>query len=186
MLDNFGFGDFVFRSGDDVEVGRATDMKTLEEHLRQVPDDSIVYHASRNHFSNWLKARTEFGLAHKLRQHKVTDFASVADLRNELLTALREYQESRQRGVITEFSRGTFDPVYGFARIGSGSLGGKARGLGFINSIINMYHIRDYFPGVEISVPGAAVIATDVFDRFLADNNLEGFALQRAGRQGTG
>ncbi|HSQ75701.1 MAG TPA: PEP/pyruvate-binding domain-containing protein, partial [Bacteroidota bacterium] len=177
MLDNFGFGDFVFRTGDGQEVGRATDLKTLEDHLRKVPDDSIVFHASRNHFSNWLKARTEFGLAHKLRPHKVSDFASVADLRNELLTALREYQESRQRGVITEFSRGSFDPVSGFARIGSGSLGGKARGLGFINTVINRYHIRDYFPGVEISVPGAAVIATDVFDRFLADNNLEAFAM---------
>ncbi len=177
MLDNFGFGDFIFRAGDGQEVGRATDLKTLEDHLRKVPDDSIVFHASRNHFSNWLKARTEFGLAHKLRPHKVSDFASVADLRNELLTALREYQESRQRGVITEFSRESFDPVSGFARIGSGSLGGKARGLGFINTVINRYHIRDYFPGVEISVPGAAVIATDVFDRFLADNNLEAFAM---------
>jgi len=177
MLDNFGFGDFIFRTGDGQEVGRATDLKTLEDHLRKVPDDSIVFHASRNHFSNWLKARTEFGLAHKLRPHKVSDFASVADLRNELITALREYQESRQRGVITEFSRESFDPVSGFARIGSGSLGGKARGLGFINTVINRYHIRDYFPGVEISVPGAAVIATDVFDRFLADNNLEVFAM---------
>jgi CheY-like chemotaxis protein len=177
MLDNFGFGDFIFRTADGQEVGRATDLKTLEAHLRQVPDDSIVYHASRNHFSNWLKARTEFGLAHKLRPHKVSDFASVTELRNELISALRGYLESRKQGVITEFSRETFDPYGGFARIGSGSLGGKARGLGFINTIINRYHIRDYFPGVEISVPGAAVIATDVFDRFLADNNLEGFAL---------
>ena len=178
MLDNFGFGDFVFRSSDGTEAGRATDMKSLEEHLRKVPDDSIVFHASRNHFSNWLKARTEFGLAHKLRPHKVTDFASVDDLRNELLTALHEYQGSRQRGVITEFSREGFDPASGFARIGSGSLGGKARGLGFINTVINRYHIRDYFPGVEIAVPAAAVVATDVFDRFLADNNLEALALQ--------
>ncbi len=177
MLDNFGFGDFVFRSSDGMEAGRATDLKSLEELLHVVPDESIVFHASRNHFSNWLKARTEFGLAHKLRPHKVSDFPSVADLRNELLTALREYQENRQRGVITEFNRESFDPVSGFSRIGGGSLGGKARGLGFINSVINRYHIRDYFPGVEIAVPGAAVIATDVFDRFLSENNLEGYAL---------
>ncbi len=177
MLDNFGFGDFVFRTANGAEVCKATNMKTLEEGLRSAPDESILFHASRNHFSNWLKARTEFGLAHKLRPHKVTDFSSVDELRNELLTALREYQESRRHGVITEFNRETFDPLNGFARIGGGSLGGKARGLGFINTVINRYHIRDYFPGVEIGVPGAAVIATDVFDRFLSDNNLEAFAL---------
>lgn len=177
MLDNFGFGDFVFRGAANEEVGRATNLKTLEEQLRRVPDDTIVFHASRNHFSNWLKARTEFGLAHELRPHKVSDFASVTDLRNELISALREYQEGRQRGVITEFSRETFDTANGFARLGGGSLGGKARGLGFINTVINRYHIRDYFPGVDIAVPAAIVIATDVFDRFLADNNLELFAL---------
>jgi CheY-like chemotaxis protein len=177
MLDNFGFGDFVFRTPDGIEVGRATDLKSLEAQLRVVPDDTITFHASHNHFSNWLKARTEFGLAHKLRPHKVTDFASVHDLRMELITALQEYQEIQQRGVITEFSRESFDARSGFARIGGGSLGGKARGLGFINQVINRYNIRDYFVGVEIAVPSAVVIATDVFDRFLADNNLENFAL---------
>ncbi len=177
MLDNFGFGDFIFRGAGGEEVGRATDLKTLGQQLERVPDDTIVFHASQNHFSNWLKARTEFGLAHKLRPHKVSDFASTADLRNELITSIHEYQESRQRGVITEFSRETFDPITGFGRLGSGSLGGKARGLGFINTMVNRYRIRDYFPGVEIAVPAAIVIATDVFDRFLADNNLEAFAL---------
>jgi CheY-like chemotaxis protein len=177
MLDNFGFGDFVFRSDDGREVGRATDLRTLETQLRTVPEQSIMFHAERNHFSNWLKARTEFGLAHQLRPHKVSDFASVSDLRNELITSIIRYQEIRQRGLITEFSKETFDPVDGFARIGSGSLGGKARGLGFINTMINRGHIRDYFPGVELYVPAAVIVATDVFDRFLADNGLELFAI---------
>lgn len=177
MLDNFGFGDFVFRTAYGTEVGRATDLKSLEEQLHVVPDETILFHASRNHFSNWLKARTEFGLAHHLRPHKVSDFATVSDLRQELIRALRAYQESRQRGVITEFNRETFDPQNGFARIGGGSLGGKARGLGFINTLINRYAIRNHFPDVELTVPAAVVVATDVFDRFLADNNLEAFAL---------
>jgi len=177
MLDNFGFGDFVFRTTYGTEVGRATDLKSLEEQLHVVPDETIVFHASRNHFSNWLKARTEFGLAHHLRPHKVSDFATVSDLRQELIRALRAYQETRQRGVITEFDRGTFNTQSGFARIGGGSLGGKARGLGFINTLINRYAVRNHFPDVEITVPSAVVIATDVFDRFLADNNLEAFAL---------
>jgi CheY-like chemotaxis protein len=177
MLDNFGFGDFTFRTADGREVGRATDLRTLEEQLRTVPDESIIFHAERNHFSNWLKARTEFGLAHKLRPHKVSDFPSVSDLRHELITSIIQYQEIRQRGIITEFSRESFDPIDGFARIGGGSLGGKARGLGFINTMINRDHIRDHFPGVELYVPAAVVVATDVFDRFLADNGMESFAL---------
>jgi CheY-like chemotaxis protein len=177
MLDNFGFGDFVFRTTYGTEVGRATDLKSLEEQLHIVPDESILFHASRNHFSNWLKARTEFGLAHHLRPHRVSDFATVNDLRQELLRSLRSYQEIRQRGVITEFNRETFDPRDGFARIGGGSLGGKARGLGFINTLINRYNVQNHFPDVEITVTAAVVVATDVFDRFLADNNLEAFAL---------
>ncbi len=176
MLNHFGFGDFVFKVNDGTEVGRASNLRMLEEQLRVVPDESIVYHARRNHFSNWLKARTEFWLAQQLRPQKVDDFESVQGLRELLISSLQKYREIRQRGVITEFSKDTFDPQNSFARVGSGSLGGKARGLGFINTLINNYNIRDQFPGVEIHVPSAVVIATDVFDRFLEDNNLEGFA----------
>jgi CheY-like chemotaxis protein len=180
MMSHFGFGDFVFRMNDGREVGRAQDLRTLEEQLTQVPDESILYHARRNHFSNWLKARTEFWLAQQLRPHRVEDFASVEELRDQLIRSLGEYRESRQRGVITEFFRETFDPRNSFARIGGGSLGGKARGLGFINTLINNYNVRDKFPGVEIHVPSAVVVATDAFDKFLADNQLESFALQVA------
>ncbi len=176
MMHNFGFGDFVFRLPSGQEVGRAGNLKSLEEQLHTVPDESIEHHARRNHFSNWLKARTEFWLAHRLRPRKVDDFASVTDLRNELIRSLRLYQEFRQRGLITDFSRESFDPKNSFARVGSGSLGGKARGLGFINMLINSYSVHDRFPGVEISVPSAVVIATDVFDRFMDENDLDGFA----------
>jgi CheY-like chemotaxis protein len=177
MMAHFGFGDFIFRTPDGKEVGRANNLKTLEEQLHHVPDESILFHAERNHFSNWLKARTEFWLAHMLRPHKVSDFPSVVELRNELIRALHQYQEIRQRGVITEFSRETFDPANSFARIGSGSLGGKGRGLGFINTLISNYNLRDKYPDVEIAVPSAIVVATDVFDRFLSENHIESFAL---------
>ncbi len=180
MMTRFGFGDFIFRMNDGTEVARAHDLRTLEEGIRQVPDESLLFHARRNHFSNWLKARTEFWLAQQLRPHKVEDFTSVSALRDSLIYSLRAYRESRQRGVITEFSKETFDPRNSFARVGSGSLGGKARGLGFINTLINNYSISNRFPGVEIHVPSALVVATDVFDRFLADNRLESFALQVA------
>ncbi len=177
MLNNFGFGDFIFRTRNGREVGRAFNLKSLEEQLHIVPDESILYHAERNHYSNWLKARTEFGLAHRLRPRKISDFSTVAALRAELISSLRFYREVQQRGVITEFSKETFDPKNSFARIGLGSLGGKARGLGFMNTLITNYHVDDKFENVEVSVPSAVVIATDVFDRFLERNNLELFAL---------
>ena len=181
ILYNLGFGDFVFRTPDGREVGRATNLKELERQIAVVPDESILYHAGNNHFSNWLKARTEFSLAHNLRPRKVSEFHSVEDLRDVLISSLRRYQELQQRGVISEFSKSTFDPANSFARIGSGSLGGKARGLGFTNQLISAYDLREKFPGVEIFVPSAVVLATDVFDRFLQDNGLEAFAYNPPG-----
>ncbi|MCU0452353.1 MAG: histidine kinase [Bacteroidetes bacterium] len=177
VLNNFGFGDFQFRMADGTEVGRAVDLTTLEEGLMSVPEESIVFHANRNHFSKWLKARTEFGLAYRLRPQKVDDYPTPEALRQSLIGDLRRYREMRQRGVILEFSAESFDPKNTLARMGGGSLGGKARGLGFVNSLINNYGLRHRFPGVVISVPSAVIIATDVFDEFLEKNHLEAFAL---------
>ncbi|MEX0735844.1 MAG: PEP/pyruvate-binding domain-containing protein [Bacteroidota bacterium] len=178
MIQYFSFGDFVFRTLEGGEVGRAWDLQSLEEQLRFVPEESIRYHAERNHFSNWLKARTEFWLAHKLRPRKVSDYPSVQGLREDLISSLREYRRLRQRGIITDFKKETFMPSSSFARIGGGSLGGKARGLGFVNILISNYDVRDRFEGVQISVPPGIVLGTDVFDQFLDENNLRSFALQ--------
>jgi CheY-like chemotaxis protein len=173
MLNNFGFGDFVFQTKDGKEVGRASNLKELEIELKRIPDESLLYHSERNHFSKWLKARTEFWLAHKLRPHKVSDFDSIDGLRNKLITSLIEYKHYRQKGLITDFNKDSFDPKNSFARIGSGSLGGKARGLGFINQLIINYDISGIFEGVEISVPSAVVIGTEVFERFIKENHFE-------------
>lgn len=173
----FSFGDFVFRTPEGIEVGRATDLKSLEEQIRVVPDASILYHGAKNHFSNWLKARTEFWLAHELRPRKVSDYKSPGDLRKDLIYALNGYMHLRQRGIIADFVKESFDPELSFARIGGGSLGGKARGLGFVNTLINNYNVRERFEDVQIHVPPAVVIGTDVFDQFLDENNLRKFAL---------
>ncbi len=178
MIQYFSFGDFIFRTPEGVEVGRASDLQSLEEQLQFVPEASIRYHAERNHFSNWLKARTEFWLAHKLRPRKVSDYPSVQALREDLISSLREYRRLRQRGIITDFKKESFLPNSSFARIGGGSLGGKARGLGFVNILINNYDVRDRFEGVQIYVPPGVVLGTDVFDQFLDDNNLRRFALE--------
>ncbi len=179
LTEQFGFGDFVFRLPDLSEVGRAKDMNELEERLRTVPAESIVFHSQSNHFSHWLMARTEFALAAKLRPRKVSDFASPEHLRRDLIESIHEYRREQSEVLIGDFRADTFKPSESnFLRIGSGSLGGKARGLAFVRHLLRKSRLTRRFPGVRISVPPAVVLATDVFDQFLAENNLLDFALQ--------
>lgn len=177
-IEQFGFGDFVFKNKRGYEVARANDLSSLEEQLKIVPEESIRYHAEHNHFSNWLKARTEFWLAHKLRPRRVSEYATIADLRNDLVQSLQEYRKSQQRGIITDFNKEAFDTSSGFARIGGGSSGGKARGLSFVNTIIYNYKLENRFADVNIKVPPGIVIGSDVFDVFIDDNNLRSFAIE--------
>ena len=177
MTEHLNFGDFVFRMPDGSEVERAHDLFTLEQKIHVIPDECMKYHAERNHFSNWLKARTEFWLAHQLRPRKVSHFASMKEMREDLIACLRDYRKLRQRGIITEFSKESFDPFSSISRIGGGSLGGKARGLSFVNILINNYNVQNQFEGVRIYIPPAVVIGTDIFDHFLDDNGLRDFAL---------
>lgn len=172
MLANFGFGSFVFRMPDGAEIGRAANLKAMLQMLRTVPVESVRHHASNDHFSNWLRARTEFGLASLLRPRKVTEFSEDEELRDYLVQAIARFRRERQRGVVADFSRGNFDASSGFVRIGGGSLGGKGRGLAFMNSILHRYRVTDRFPGVEIAVPPTAVVGTDVFDGFMNRENL--------------
>ncbi len=180
MVDRFGFGTFVFRTPDGAKVDRARDLKELEAKLRTVPVESVAFHASRNHFSIWLKARTEFDLAHRLRPRKVTDFATVEDLRHHLANTIHEYRLSAKRTLVADFSRSAFDPVTSFYRLGGGSLGGKARGLAFVNQLLDEYRLRSQFPGVTVRVPRSIVLATDVFDRFVNQDGLLDFAIDSA------
>ncbi|MCE1165776.1 MAG: histidine kinase [Bacteroidetes bacterium] len=178
MVNNFGFGDFVFKTPDGREIDRAENLVDFEEKLNEVPAASIMYHGERNHFSNWLKARTEFWLADRLRPQKVSEFESTEKIRLHLLNALKTYRKIIQKGVVEDFNRETFDPAYSFARVGGGSLGGKARGLSFLNFLINSYGIGDKFENITIDVPPGIVIGTDVFDQFMEYNNLEKFVYE--------
>ena len=178
LTEQFGFGDFVFRLPDASEVARAKDMNQLEERLGTVPAESIVFHSQSNHFSHWLMARTEFALAAKLRPRKVSDFASPEHLRRDLIESIHEYRREQSEVLIGDFRADTFkSSASSFLRIGSGSLGGKARGLAFVRHLLRKSRLTRRFPGVHISVPPAVVLATDVFDQFLAENNLLEFAL---------
>jgi hypothetical protein len=178
LTEQAGFGDFVFRLPDNTEVARASDLNELEERLAEVPVDSIAYHSERNHFSRWLRARTEFALAQKLRPRKVSDFPTVEHLRRDLIESIAEYRSEQSQVLIGDFNSATFKSTDSyFLRLGGGSLGGKARGLAFIRHLLHNNRIARRFPDVRIAVPPSLVLATDIFDRFLAENNLLDFAM---------
>ena len=177
MIEHFGFGDFVFRMPDGRSVGSASDLNSLERMLLSVPGESLSYHSDRNHFSKWLKARTEFVLAHRIRPQLASDFATEDDLRWSLVRAIREYRDERNQLVVADFDRKLFDARARFYRIGGGSLGGKARGLVFVNMLLSEHNLGSHFKNVKIEVPPSVVVGTDVFDQFLEINNLRDFAI---------
>ncbi len=179
LVEHVGFGDFVFRRPDGSEVARAADLNALETLLHTVPDESIGYHAERNHFSHWLMARTEFALARKLRPRRVSDFSGPQHLRNDLIGSIIEYRREQNQVLIGDFNAAAFQPEESFfLRIGGGSLGGKARGLAFIRHFLHQRRMTQKFAGVRISVPPTLVLATDIFDSFLVENTLHDFAIQ--------
>jgi len=177
MLDYFGFGDFVFRMPDGREIARASDLKSLIRLLRTVPVESISNHAENDHFSNWLRARTEFGLAAKIRPRKVSEFRNQEDLREYLVYTISQFRTESKQGVVADFSRRHFDTTSAFVRIGGGSLGGKGRGLAFMNSILYRYGMNNRFSGTQIHVPPTAVVGTNVFDEFMSQGGLREAAL---------
>ena len=173
------FGEFVFRVPRGEEVGRASDMTQLEAQLQRVPAESIAFHSERNHFSRWLTARTEFALAQKLRPRKVSDFGTLEDLRQDLINSIQEYRREQTEVSIGDFDRATFKVGEAFfLRIGSGSLGGKARGLAFMRHLLYKQRFSKRFSGVKVSVPPAVVVSTEYFDRYLSENNLLEFAIR--------
>jgi len=179
IINNFGFGDFVFRDPDTMaEVGRATDLSQLQQLIMTVPDRSLVYHTSRNDISKWLNARAIFSIAQLFKPMTLKDFKTTDDARNFLFYAISAYRLSKGRSIIAKFDRNTFDEYKFFSRIGEGSIGGKARGLAFINQVIKDYNLFHKFDDVLISIPRTVVISTDLFDEFMESNNLYGIALQ--------
>lgn len=178
IMSHFGFGDFIFINPDTGEhLERAKNFRTIEKCLARVSEKTLLYHAHRNHFSNWLMARTEFDLADQLRPRKVTEFKDSEELRAYLISTFRNFRHEKQRGQITDFSRARFDSQSEFVRIGGGSLGGKGRGLAYINALLSQYKLNSYFENVTILVPSSVILGTDVFDSFIRKNNLLEFAL---------
>ncbi len=171
IQENFGFGDFVFRLPDGTEAGRARDLREMVAILPRIPNESIEYHAARNHFSRWLKARTEFELASLLQAKHVSEFGSMGDLKLYLIDTLTRYLHTIKKHIITDFQAERYDRFVAFAKIGSASLGGKGRGLAFVHKLLAETPLDT--PRLEVAVPRTVVLASDLFEEFMAHNGLE-------------
>ena len=170
MREEFGFGDFVFRDAVGVECGRAASLSQLERIINDIPDKVLVSNTSRNMFSKWLYARGLFNLAETFRAEHHTD---ASEFRSFLLDNIRRYHRSIGQGIITEFHKDSYEDYFWFSRVGDGSLGGKARGLAFLNHLIQKYSLTDKYEGLRISIPRTIVLTTDWFDKFILGNGLQ-------------
>ncbi|OGR69882.1 MAG: hypothetical protein A2089_02950 [Elusimicrobia bacterium GWD2_63_28] len=169
----FGFGDFVFSDTHGMEMARAADLHTMLKLLKVVPIESIIYHASRNHFSKWLFARTEFEMAYHILPKKISEFGNPEQLRKYLIETLHQFIYKTQLGTVLKFDRRMFDDSAPFSKIGAGSIGGKARGLAFVDFLLSKTDLEHRWPDVTVTVPNTVVIASDVFDFFMEQNGLD-------------
>lgn len=181
MEEHMGFGDFIFRDPKThQEIMRIHTLKELQDNIFKIPRDSMLYHISRNHMSRWLCARAIFPVSNFLKHvtwHKLQD---VDAHRQIIFDAIVQYRHMKNLGVVAVFDRGKFDRYAHFARIGDGSLGGKGRGLAFLDNIIKTHPDFNRFSGATVQIPKTVVLCTDVFDQFMEQNNLYDIALSDA------
>ncbi|MHA1461802.1 MAG: PEP/pyruvate-binding domain-containing protein [Candidatus Heimdallarchaeota archaeon] len=176
LLECVGFGDFIFKLPNGREVGKAKDVIDFHKKLAKVPIDSLIYHGTNDHFSNWLRARGEFEIAQVLKPRKVSEF-SKGELREFLLITINEIVLEKTRGIINDFSRNNYHPETLFLRLRPGSLGGKGRGIAFLMFLLNTFVAPKEFENVSIEIPQTIVIGTDEFEKFMSNNDLYDFAL---------
>ena len=173
IKEEFAFGDFVFRDADRMEYGRAANLKELEKMMREVPDDILLANTSKNMFSKWFLARGLFTLGVRFKTVTESNFSTVDDLRDYVSQQIHDFHALTGRGVIAHFDADNYGRHIWFSRVGDGSLGGKARGLAFLNSMVYKHGLARKYENVKISIPRTVVIATDYFDRFILENDLQ-------------
>ena len=172
IVSNFGFGDFVFRDSRGNEITRANDLPELRKSLLKIHEKSLEFHASKNHFSNWLAVRGEFSLASDIRPVKISDFDTLEELRTYIIERIDIRIQAHLDGRIVQYSAASKYESLNFVRLASGSLGGKARGLAFMNNMLADNTFKKSYPNIQIRIPKVAVIGTDEFDSFMNDNKL--------------
>ena len=181
IMNNFGFGDFIIRNPKDLSpIMTIRNLKDMQEHIFEIPDESLFYHASHNDVSRWLYSRALFPIADVIKRHRTSGVSEIPEVKQLFFDLIVKYRKMKNRGVVAIFKKDRFDHYSNFARIGQGSLGGKGRGLAFIDSIIKKNPVCDNFHGLTISIPRTVVLCTDVFDEFMSTNGLYPLALSNA------
>ncbi len=181
LEEHMGFGDFIFRNPKThEEIMRVRSLKELQDNIFKIPSDSMLYHISRNHISRWLCARAIFPVSNFLKHVTWHQLQDVEAHRQIIFDAIVQYRHMKNIGVVAVFDRDKFDRYAHFARIGEGSLGGKGRGLAFLDNVIKLHPEFDNFDGVKVQIPKTVVLCTDVFDQFMEQNNLYDIALSDA------
>ncbi len=177
LVHGLGFGDFVFRLPNGAEVARARDIEEMSRILPWVSAESLRFHAGSNHISTWLMARCEFEIARQVHARRLEDHHDSPDeIRQYLIKIFDNRRRDSRSGVITDFSRDKFNNYSTFTRLGSGSIGGKARGIAFLDAILHRGKLTKRFKGLPIKIPQTVVIGAGIFDDFLEENNLRTFA----------
>ncbi len=181
ITSNFGFGDFVIRNPESgEEIFRIKSLKDLQKNIFDIPAEALYWHASFNDISRWLYSRAMFPIAEVIKNHRFRDLKDAPQVRQLFFDLIVKYRRMKNRGVVAVFHKDRFDHYSNFARIGQGSLGGKGRGLAFIDSIIKKNSVCDNFDGISITIPRTVVLCTDIFDEFMETNKLYPVALSDA------
>ena len=181
LEEHLGFGDFIFRDPKTkAEIIRIHSLKELQDNIFKIPDDSMLYHISRNHMSRWLSARAIFPVSMFLKTVTWERLKDITAHREIIFDAIVQYRHMKNIGVVAVFDRMKFDAYSHFARIGEGSLGGKGRGLAFLDNIIKTHPEFNSLEGATVQIPRTVVLCTDVFDQFMVQNNLYQIALSDA------
>ena len=177
----FGFGDFIFRDPQThQEVMRAHNLKEMQSAILSVPAESLLYHITRNHVSRWLRSRAMFPAAEFVKQLSWEELQDIDAHRRAIFEAIVDYRRMKNQGVVAVFRRDRFDRYSNFARIGEGSLGGKGRGLAFIDNIVKHHPELNQFDNATVMIPKTVVLCTDLFEEFMDHNNLYQLALSDA------
>ena len=175
---NFGFGDFIFRDPATMkEIARVHNLKELQNIIFTIPRESLYYHITRNHISRWLYSRAMFPVAEFLKSITCDSYKDIDAHRQIIFDAIVKYRRMKNRGVVAEFIKERFDSYSNFARIGEGSLGGKGRGLAFIDNLVKRHVEFESFENATVTIPKTVVLCTDLFDEFMDTNNLYQLAL---------
>ncbi len=177
ITDYLGFGDFIFRNSMGQEIARATNLKEFVSFLKTIPDDSLLFHANRDHFSMWLMARQEIKAARFINPKKVSDFKNADELRWGLIRMIKEHQYEQDTGNIIPYTADVELSTENFYTLSDGSLGGKGRGLAFINALIQNIDFNQYIPDINIKTPLTFIIGTKEFENFVSKNQLNEKAL---------